>query len=158
MGWWVYLVFRIPEVAVVLVGLVLALARRRTLRGRAAGLAIGGLAALLVAMILNVALTIMVFTVPRVRTDALSPYALGQILGTLLFVGGLALVVAAVFAGRRAVPVPSPYDAWGAPAAAQVAGGWTPPQQAEPGDWRTMSGVWSLPRGSFDQPPRSPDS
>jgi hypothetical protein len=31
--------------------------------------------------------------------------------------------------------------------------GWTPPQQAHPNDWNIMSGVWSIPRGTFDGPP-----
>ncbi|GIJ53204.1 hypothetical protein [Virgisporangium aurantiacum] len=37
---------------------------------------------------------------------------------------------------------------------AQPAAGWTPPQQA-PGqpDWNIHSGVWSIPRGTFDRPP-----
>lgn len=35
-----------------------------------------------------------------------------------------------------------------------VNGGWTPPQQAQPDDWSIMSGVWSIPRGTFDDPPR----
>jgi len=35
----------------------------------------------------------------------------------------------------------------------QAAGGWTPPQQAHPNDWNIMSGVWSIPRGTFDGPP-----
>jgi len=35
----------------------------------------------------------------------------------------------------------------------QGAGGWTPPQQAHPNDWNIMSGVWSIPRGTFDGPP-----
>src|SRR5688500_9525500 len=37
---------------------------------------------------------------------------------------------------------------------AQPAAGWTPPQQ-QPGqpDWNIHSGVWSIPRGTFDRPP-----
>ncbi len=33
------------------------------------------------------------------------------------------------------------------------AGGWSPPQQSQPNDWNIMSGVWSIPRGTFDGPP-----
>jgi hypothetical protein len=36
---------------------------------------------------------------------------------------------------------------------AQTAGGWTPPQQSHPNDWNMQSGVWSIPRGTFDAPP-----
>jgi hypothetical protein len=41
----------------------------------------------------------------------------------------------------------------GQPVTAQAAGGWTPPQQAQPNDWNIQSGVWSIPRGIFDGPP-----
>ncbi len=41
----------------------------------------------------------------------------------------------------------------GAHSGGQAAGGWSPPQQAHPNDWNIMSGVWSIPRGTFDGPP-----
>jgi hypothetical protein len=75
-------------------------------------------------------------------------------------------------AGRHAAPsgrtVPAqangyaqrPAAGTGAPAGTGVAagtpataGGWTPPQQAHPNDWNIQSGVWSIPRGTFDGPP-----
>jgi hypothetical protein len=46
---------------------------------------------------------------------------------------------------------PGPGGATPAPTA-QPAQGWTPPQQAQP-DWNIHSGVWSIPRGTFDGPP-----
>jgi hypothetical protein len=36
---------------------------------------------------------------------------------------------------------------------AQPAAGWTPPQQTGQPDWNIHSGVWSIPRGTFDGPP-----
>jgi hypothetical protein len=171
--WWTYLVFRIPELIVVLVGLGLALVRRHTLGGRAAGLAMGGFASLVVSMLLGVAVTVLLFTNPGVSGRALSPFVVLQIADILLVAIGLALVVAAVFAGRdETAPASAGYAGWGASAGRgastggrastgraadngqpPVAGGWTPPQQAEPADWRIMSGVWALPRERFDQPP-----
>jgi hypothetical protein len=68
-------------------------------------------------------------------------------------------------AGRHAAPstrtVPAQANGYsqrpagtGAPAGPPAtAGGWTPPQQAHPNDWNIQSGVWSIPRGTFDGPP-----
>jgi hypothetical protein len=72
----------------------------------------------------------------------------------------------AAAAGRHAAPsgrtVPAqangyaqrpPAGAGAATATPATAGGWTPPQQAHPNDWNIQSGVWSIPRGTFDGPP-----
>jgi hypothetical protein len=49
---------------------------------------------------------------------------------------------------QQHTPQPAPQPA------PQAAAGWTPPQQ-QPGqpDWNIHSGVWSIPRGTFDGPP-----
>lgn len=42
-----------------------------------------------------------------------------------------------------------------APQSAQPAAGWPAPQQAQgQPDWNIHSGVWSIPRGTFDRPPQ----
>ncbi len=104
-------------------------------------------------------------------------------LGTMLLIAvGVALLIASTnvrqpaAAGSAVPPAPGPQPAFpmgaqmGAaptppvhqpaqPAQAQPAAGWTPPQQAQPRhqpaqpDWNIHSGVWSIPRGTFDRPP-----
>jgi hypothetical protein len=61
----------------------------------------------------------------------------------------------AVATGRAVAPQANGYGQHPPPTAqaGNAAGGWTPPQQAHPNDWNIMSGVWSIPRGTFDGPP-----
>jgi hypothetical protein len=81
---------------------------------------------------------------------------------SVLICASYALLIAAVHVGpRRAVPIvapPPPPMPRTPPPVANSSLGWTPPRQAQPDDWATTSGVWSMPRGAFDQPQEPPRS
>lgn len=88
----------------------------------------------------------------------------GTLASGILMAVGVALILLGAHTGRG-VPVPAeaayptspPAVAAGPvppPADPQAAGGWTPPRQTRSSEWGVMSGVWSIPRGTFDDPPQ----
>jgi hypothetical protein len=116
-------------------------------------------------------------------STAATLYNIGVLGTTLMISIGVGLLIVATNVGRSTagepVPAPQPGFPRGAPVGAQPgqsrvhqipqqpglyqpqqqvpesgqpASGWTPPQQPQP-DWNIHSGVWSIPRGTFDGPP-----
>ncbi len=102
---------QVPVLIVLVVGLVLVAARRRTLTGRAGTLAIAGCAVLLLATLANVA---WIASIPWLidqrdfdaRDFGLAAAAVGVAL-TLIHATGLALIIGAVLAGQRPAPPPA---------------------------------------------------
>lgn len=106
---------QVPVLLVLVVGLALVAARRRTLTGRAGTLAVAGCAVLLLATLANVA---WIASIPWVIDgrdfDASDFGVLAAVVGlalTLVHATGLALIIGAVLAGRRpptdpAFPIP----------------------------------------------------
>jgi hypothetical protein len=96
---------QVPVLIVLVVGLVLVAARRRSLNGRAAALAVAGCAVLLLATVANVA---WIASIPWLldgrdvdaRDFAVLASGVGLAL-TLVHATGLALIIGAVLAGRR---------------------------------------------------------
>jgi hypothetical protein len=92
----------------------------------------------------------------------------GTLASGILLAVGVALILAGAHTGRRlpaavahpqpvgypTSPPPAAVQPVPPPAAAPAAGGWTPPRQAQSSEWGVMSGVWSIPRGTFDDPPQ----
>ncbi|NES39103.1 hypothetical protein G3554_23580 [Micromonospora sp. PPF5-17] len=115
------LLLQLPTLMVLVTGLVLALVHRRLPRtGR--GLLLGGVALLLLALLLNVAWVLTITHAYRTwnGTEALRFGMAVGALQLLLHPAGLALIIAAALTGRR-VPSPDapPYPTgWPAPAGA----------------------------------------
>jgi hypothetical protein len=112
----------LPTLAVLVTGLVLAVARRGRLPHRARALMMSGIAVLLVVSLLGLAWTVAVPHLLDLRWNGGGGYRQYQLfslaVGVLWAIGypvGLGLLVAAVFAGR---PVAAPAVDWT---------GWTPP-------------------------------
>jgi len=109
---------QLPALIVLVVGLVLVAARRRTLNGRARGLGLAGCAVLLAGLLATTAWTSSYIWIYAggdldVREFGLITSVVGLFL-TLIHATGLALVIAAVLAGARpATPpdFPIPRDA-----------------------------------------------
>jgi hypothetical protein len=178
---WAAVVANSVLLVVTLAGGIMVLMRAERIGRRAMMLAVIACLALIAWMFYQLVWWLM--TVPAEHTDAEIAAGAGHSnAGTLLTGIVISIVVALLFAavtvgvdrpgahaapaGGRAVPAQAngyaqrpTTGATGAPAAAgqpataQTAGGWTPPQQAHPNDWNIQSGVWSIPRGTFDGPP-----
>jgi hypothetical protein len=121
----IQIVSQIPVLVVLVAGLVLLAARRRTLTGRAGTLAIAGCGVLLAGIILSTAWTssyIWVYSDGDFddRTFGLLAAAVGLVL-TLIHATGLALVIAAVLAAARpAAPPTFPVPQDGPPQAPHI--------------------------------------
>ncbi|GIJ48869.1 hypothetical protein Val02_57550 [Virgisporangium aliadipatigenens] len=89
----------------------------------------------------------------------------GTLASGILMAIGVALILTGAHTGRSAPepavaypmspPVPPVDQPVPPPAGAPATGGWTPPRQTQSSEWGVMSGVWSIPRGTFDDPPQS---
>jgi hypothetical protein len=129
-GW--QLLIQVPNLLVLVAGLVLALANRRLPRG-ARRLLFGGLAVLLLALASNLA---WMLAVPHLITGGSDINQLGLLLSpflVLLHPIGLALVLAAAVAGRRAAGPDAPpphWTGWPAPST-PGAGAVIPPQPTQ---------------------------
>jgi hypothetical protein len=160
--------------AVVLAGGIFTLVRMRRVGGAGVALASVACAVLVVAAIFDMVWWLAVYPNAIDVEDLGTASTLNRIgvLGTWFMITiGVGLLFGAVNAGRAAVQPatgPQPGFAMGAPQAfgpptvpqqplpqPQPAAGWPPPPQQQPGqpDWNIHSGVWSIPRGTFDGPP-----
>ncbi|MDQ7905637.1 hypothetical protein RB614_14045 [Phytohabitans sp. ZYX-F-186] len=102
---------QLPALIVLVVGLALLAARRRTLTGRAGALAVSGCAVLLAGVLLSIAWTSSYIWIYSggdfdVTEFGLIASGVGLVL-TLVHATGLALVIAAVLAGARPAAPPS---------------------------------------------------
>ncbi|SBT46762.1 hypothetical protein GA0070611_3496 [Micromonospora auratinigra] len=129
-GWQLFL--QVPYLLVLVTGLVLALTNRRLPRG-ARRLLVSGVAVLLVGAVLNL---VWVLALPHVYSQGWGGLRLSQLnllvvpLQLVLHPAGMALVVAAAFAGRRAAGPADPpphWSGWPAPAGSPV----IPPQPTQ---------------------------
>jgi hypothetical protein len=168
-------------ILVTLAGGVATTVRMRRLGGAASALAGSGCLVALLAMVFDLIWWLVVY---RNLADGGSyeTYSnIGVLVTMLLITVAVGLLIAAANAGRPAAGTQpnaarphagQPHTgqphvgqfatAPGQPGQAVPAGGWSPPATgpgggaAQPNDWNVMSGVWSIPRGTFDGPPPSP--
>lgn len=168
-------------ILVTLTGAAITVVRMRRVGGSAAVLAGAACAALVLAAILDLIWWTRLVPDAVDAGDADRAASLtdtGVLVTFLLITVGVGLLIAATNVGRPAVAVgepvaasrpaapayqpvngiPSRYTPQNQQAPQQPAQGWTPPQQqgqqpqGQP-DWNIHSGVWSIPRGTFDGPP-----
>jgi hypothetical protein len=181
MRYWAVVLADTVLLTVALGGGVLTLVRVRRVGGAAVGLAGTACGILVVAAIVDMVWWTRLVPAAIDDGDAgraadLNDY--GVVLTFLLVAVGVGLLIAATNVGRPAVARTGPEAATAAPAhptppnhpvatiphqarhaqAHEPAQNWTPPQQAQPSqqpqpDWNIHSGVWSIPRGTFDGPP-----
>jgi hypothetical protein len=164
---------------VALGGAIFTLVRIRRVGGLGAVLAAVACGVLVVAAIFDMIWWTQVF--PNVVEESTVATASTMnkvgVLGTTLTIAlGVGLLIVAANAGRSAATEPAAAPRTGFPAGApaqppapqipqqyqpqqaQPAPGWPSPQQSQPAqtaqpDWNIHSGVWSIPRGTFDRPP-----
>ena len=181
MQYWPVVLADTVLLTVALVGGVVTLVRMRRVGGLPVVLAGAACGVLVVAAIVDMVwwTQLVPAAIDAGEPDrAATLYDYGVLVTFFMIAIGVGLLIAATNVGRPAVapaepvtrhdvaaspngsasaipPQYTPHHAQPAPAPqAQPAQGWTPPQQ-QPGqpDWNIHSGVWSIPRGTFDGPP-----
>jgi hypothetical protein len=161
---------------VALGGAVLTLVRVRRVGGLAAVLAASACGVLVVAAVFDMVWWTRVYPTVLDEDQIATAATLNKIgvLGTTLTIAlGVGLLIVANNVARPAATEPATAPRTGFPAGApaqppvpqipqqyqpqqaQPAPGWPSPQPAQPAqpDWNIHSGVWSIPRGTFDRPP-----
>jgi hypothetical protein len=178
MEYWAVVLAGTVLLLVALAGGALTLVRTRRVGGSAAALAGTACGVLVLAAVLHMVWYTRL--IPGAIRDgdperAADLYDYGVLVTFFLIAIGVGLLVAATNIGRPAAAPHPAHAAAAAPAGpiaqparpaqharhveqAQPAQGWTPPQQPQQSqqpqpDWNIHSGVWSIPRGTFDGPP-----
>ncbi len=148
---WALIVADTLLIAIGLAGGALTLARGGRLGRARTALAVTSCAALLAAATTDLILWFEIFP-DRVAND--NPGEIQNLANTavlttnVLICVSYGLLIAAVHVAPRA-SASAPGRSRPLPTTGT---GWSPPRQIQAADWRSTSGVWSIPRRTFDQP------